>query len=125
MSNLQPTCVEYLTRLREQRDSAHATDELSLRAALDDFLRRAAETLARPVRFIGEGKKLVQGQPDFTVAENDLPIGYIEAEAYNINLGQLSGHAKEQNERFTANLDNFLLTNHLEFQRPQGPLPRY
>ena len=45
-----------------------------------------------------------------------LPIGYIEAEAYGRDLDALTGHAAEQNARFIENLDNFILTNFVEFQ---------
>ena len=45
-----------------------------------------------------------------------LPIGYIEAEAYGRDLNNLTGHAREQNARFTENLDNFILTNFVDFQ---------
>ena len=45
-----------------------------------------------------------------------LPLGYIEAEAYGRDLNRLTGHAQEQNARFTENLDNFILTNFLDFQ---------
>ena len=45
-----------------------------------------------------------------------LPVGYIEAEAYGRDLDALTGHAQTQNERFIENLDNFILTNFVEFQ---------
>ena len=109
-------CADYLTELRALCGSVMATGELSLRPALDRFLNRAAEVFSRPVQFIGEGKKVAAGKPDFVVTRNDLPIGYVEAEAYGVDLNNLMGHAKEQNDRFRANLDNFLLTNHLEFR---------
>ncbi len=113
--DFQEACKEYLTNLRDMRGSMLATGELSLRPALDTFLKRAAEIFGRPVQFVGEPKKIPVGRPDFTVTVNDLPIGYIEAEAYGIDLNNLTGHAKEQNDRFRANLDNFLMTNHLDF----------
>ena len=109
-------CIHYLNELRTLRGSAVATEELSLRAALDRFLKQVAEIPERPVQFIGEGKSVKVGRPDFTVTLNDLPIGYVEAETYGVDLDHLTGHAKEQNDRFRANLDNFLLTNHLEFR---------
>ena len=115
-TNFQNTCIDYLTELRAIRDNALATDELSLRPALDSFLKRASEIFNQPVIFLSEGKRLDVGGPDFTVIHKDLPIGYIEAEAYAADLDNLSGHAKEQNERFRTNLDNFLLTNYLEFR---------
>ena len=45
-----------------------------------------------------------------------LPIGYIEAEAYGRDLDALTGHAQTQNTRFIENLDNFILTNFVEFR---------
>ena len=45
-----------------------------------------------------------------------LPIGYIEAERYGRDLNNLTGHAREQNDRFVENLDNFILTNFVDFQ---------
>ncbi len=80
--DFQEACKEYLTNLRDMRGSMLATGELSLRPALDTFLKRAAEIFGRPVQFVGEPKKIPVGRPDFTVTVNDLPIGYIEAEAY-------------------------------------------
>ena len=112
----QQLCLTYLTELREAHQQALATDELSLRPALDRFLKAAAEQIGRPVVFLSEAKKIASGRPDFTATVNGLPIGYVEAEAYGVNLGKLTGHAKAQNDRFCANLDNFLLTNHLEFR---------
>ena len=44
------------------------------------------------------------------------PIGYIEAEKFGIDLDALTGHAREQNARFIKNLDNFILTNFVEFR---------
>ncbi|GAK53870.1 adenine specific DNA methyltransferase [Candidatus Moduliflexus flocculans] len=111
----QQLCLMYLTELREARQHALATDELSLRPALDRFLKAVAEQIGRPVVFLSEAKKIASGRPDFTATVNGLPIGYVEAEAYDVDLKKLTGHAKEQNDRFHANLDNFLLTNHLKF----------
>ena len=105
-----------MTALREARQHALATDELSLRPALDAFLKHAAEHFERPVAFLSEAKKISSGRPDFTATVSGLPIGYVEAEAFGVNLDKLTGHAKDQNDRFRANLDNFLLTNHLEFR---------
>ena len=45
-----------------------------------------------------------------------LPIGYIEAERYGRDLNNLTGHAEAQNARFIENLDNFILTNFVEFR---------
>lgn len=102
-TTFQGICREYLTELRSRRSSELATQELSLRSALEKFLKQAAESLNRPVQFIGEGKGGKGGRPDFIVTSRDLPIGYIEAEAYGVDLENLTGHAKGQNDRFRAN----------------------
>ena len=56
------------------------------------------------------------GRPDFIARDELLPIGYIEAEAYGRDLNNLTGHAATQNARFIENLDNFILTNFIEFR---------
>ena len=48
--------------------------------------------------------------------EGLLPLGYIEAEAHGRDLDALTGHAEAQNARFIENLDNFILTNFVEFR---------
>ncbi|MBM3235821.1 DNA methyltransferase [Candidatus Poribacteria bacterium] len=115
-TTFQQICIDYLTELRNLHSSRLATNELSLRPALDKFIKRTSGIFGLPVLFVGEPKKIEAGKPDFTAISNDMPIGYIEAEAYGTDLDNLTGHAKEQNERFRMNLDNFLLTNYLEFR---------
>ena len=56
------------------------------------------------------------GRPDFIAIDGLLPVGYIEAEAYGRDLDALRGHAAAQNVRFIENLDNFVLTNFVEFR---------
>ena len=71
----------------------------------------------KTVRFVQEPRRLDQiGRPDFVAMDGLLPIGYIEAEAYGRDLNNLTGHAQEQNARFIENLDNFILTNFVDFQ---------
>ena len=121
ITEFQHLCVSYLANLREIQCHRLTTPELSLRPALDALLKQAAAALCRrPVCFISEAKAIAAGKPDFTATVKELPIGYVEAEAYNVNLDALTGHAKEQNDRFRANLDNFLLTNHLDFRLYSG-----
>ena len=115
-NNLRQICRAYLEILRDTREEPQATVELSHRTALDNFLKQTALVLERPVTILGEPKKIEVGQPDFIVTHEHVPIGYVEAEGINANLDNLKGHAKSQNKGFRENLDNFLLTNHLDFQ---------
>ncbi len=109
----------YLSRLSQLRQNTQATGELSLRPALDELFQNLKPA---QVDFVGEGKQLAVGRPDFTFTRgfHHDPIGYVEAEKISADLGNLSGHAKAQNERFCADLDNFLLTNHLDFRLYDG-----
>ncbi len=109
----------YLSRLSQLRQNTQATGELSLRPALDELFQNLKPA---QVDFVGEGKQLAAGRPDFTFTRGLYhdPIGYVEAEKISADLGNLTGHAKAQNERFSADLDNFLLTNHFDFRLYDG-----
>jgi hypothetical protein len=109
-------CAAYLSQLSTLLHNPQATGELSLRAALDALLQNAKAETKSDIAFVGEGEKIATGRPDFVLTNNGVPIGYIEAEKYGLDLDKLSGHAKTQNEGFIQNLDSFLLTNHLDFR---------
>ena len=117
--NFQTRCNRYLQEIRRTQESAAATPELSLFPYLQAFLEElSVEHFRRnTIRFVQEPRRLDQiGRPDFVAMNGLLPLGYIEAEAYGRDLNQLTGHAQEQNARFTENLDNFILTNFVDFQ---------
>ncbi len=122
--NFQEHCKQYIQKINQTRSSSDATPELSLHSHLHEFLEYVttdADCFDKPeITFTLEPKTIVKiGRPDFIAKEGMLPIGYIEAEKYGIDLNNLTGHAKEQNERFKENLDNFVLTNFVDFQRSQ------
>ncbi len=117
--NFQTRCDRYLQRIRRTQESAAATPELSLFPHLQAFLEELSvdHFERKTVRFVQEPRRLDQiGRPDFVAMDGLLPIGYIEAEAYGRDLNNLTGHAQEQNARFIENLDNFILTNFVDFQ---------
>ena len=117
--NFQTRCNRYLQDVHQTQSTAESTPELSLFPDLQAFLEdiAIAHFDRDTVQFIQEPKRLDQiGGPDFIAMERSLSIGYIEAEAYGRNLNTLTGHAREQSERFIKNLDNFILTNFLEFR---------
>ncbi|MDE0485293.1 MAG: N-6 DNA methylase [Candidatus Poribacteria bacterium] len=117
--NFQRHCDHYLQTINETRTSPNATPELSLHTHLQTFLKAvSAECFDKPdITFTHEPKKIDQiGRPDFIASDGFLPIGYIEAEEYGTDLNNLTGHAAEQNERFKENLDNFILTNFVDFE---------
>ena len=110
--NLQTRCNRYLQEIRRTQESAAATPELSLFPHLQAFLKElSVKHFCRDtIRFVQEPRGLDQiGRPDFVAMDGLLPIGYIEAERYGRDLNNLTGHAREQNDRFIENLDNFIL----------------
>ena len=112
----QQICHTYQQSIQHTHAQSDATDELSLHPHLRTFLEKTAELLEYEITIISEPRRLEVGRPDFVVSSGLFPVGYIEAEAYGRNLDALTGHAKTQNERFIENLDNFILTNFVEFR---------
>ncbi|MDE0011648.1 MAG: N-6 DNA methylase [Candidatus Poribacteria bacterium] len=117
--NFQVHCKRYLQNIDHTQADTEATPELSFfphfQAFLEDIAVNHFERAT--ITFIQEPRRLDQiGRPDFIVREELLPIGYIEAEAYGRNLDALTGQAETQNTRFIENLDNFILTNFVEFR---------
>lgn len=116
--NFQTHCDRYLQKIRYTQESAAATPELSLFPHLKAFFEELSiDHFDRDIRFTQEPRGLDEiGRPDFVAQDGLLPIGYIEAERYDRDLNRLTGHAEEQNRRFIENLDNFILTNFIDFQ---------
>jgi hypothetical protein len=110
------SCNAYLKNLQQTSANPEATSELSLRQHLDALLQDAMALFAPGLQAVGEARANEWGRPDYVLTQNGLPVGYVEAEKPSADLRHLTGHAKEQNQRFAANLDRFLLTNHYHFQ---------
>ncbi len=106
----------YLRQLQAKQSEGHATEELSYHDPLRDLLESAVASLDLSVVIIHEPKRLHGGRPDFILTRDGMSIGYVEAEAFGADLDRLTGRAREQVDSFRANLDNFLLTNFLEFR---------
>ena len=117
--SFQTYCSRYLQNIHRTQTNTQATPELSLFPHLQTFLEElfVGHFDRDTIRLTQEPKGLDQiGRPDFIAIDGLLPIGYIEAEEYGRDLNRLTGHAREQNQRFIENLDNFILTNFLDFQ---------
>jgi hypothetical protein len=102
----------YLEQLQAVAQQPHATGELSYHGALERLLR----TLRPDLTLVHEPTRTVVGRPDFAILHQHAPVGYVEAEAYNADLDNLPPHAKAQTDAFRQHLENFLLTNFLEFR---------
>jgi predicted helicase len=102
----------YLEQLQAVAQQSHATNELSYHGALEHLLR----TLRPDLTLVHEPTRTVVGRPDFAILHQHAPVGYVEAEAYAADLDNLPPHAKAQTDAFRQHLENFLLTNFLEFR---------
>jgi len=102
----------YLEQLQAVAQQPHATSELSYHGALETLLR----TLRHDLTIVHEPTRTAVGRPDFALLQQHAPIGYVEAEAYAADLDNLPPHAKAQTDAFRQHLENFLLTNFLEFR---------
>ncbi len=117
--NFQRHCNQYLQHIDQTRTDPNATPELSLLPILKTFLDNVTpECSERPnITYTLEPRSINEiGRPDIIAKDVLLPIGYMEAEKYDIDLNHLTGHAAQQNQRFIENLDNFILTNFIDFQ---------
>ena len=116
----QRHCKQYIENINQTRSNPDATPELSLLPDLRTFLQNIAAEYFDQTEIILtlEPRNINQiGRPDIIAREGLLlTLGYIEAEKYGTDLNNLTGHAAEQNERFKENLDNFVLTNFVDFQ---------
>ena len=116
--NFQTHHDRYLQNIHRTQITGEATPELSLYPHLQAFLEDLFVDFGRnTLALTQEPRQLDQiGRPDFIAMDELLPIGYIEAEAFDRDLDRLTGHAEAQNARFIENLDNFILTNFVEFR---------
>ena len=114
--SFQQICNTYQQNIQYTLADSDSTAELSLHIHLKILLEEVAELSGRDLTITHEPRKLDIGRPDFVIKDGLFPLGYVEAETHNKNLDRLTGHAKAQNERFIKNLDNFILTNFVEFR---------
>ena len=117
--SFQTHCNDYGQQIDQTRAADEATPELSLLPILKTFLEDVTDECFNRtnVRFTLEPRNINEiGRPDLIATDGVLPIGYIEAESPDTDLNNLTGHAKEQNDRFIQNLDNFILTNFIDFE---------
>ena len=119
--NFQSVCDTYLQDIRRTHENPLATGELSLHRHLTTFLEHAAACLGHNITITHEPRLLEIGRPDFIATDaNQNVVGSMEAEKFGIDLDALTGHAKTQNARFIENVDNFILTNFVEFRLFSG-----
>ncbi len=85
------------------------------------FLKTLVESLQSGITATNEPKRIACGAPDYiitkgTIAQGEIPLGYIEAKDVGKDLDRLDKREKEQFERYREALPNLIYTNYLEFR---------
>jgi hypothetical protein len=99
----------YLTELNEKVATGDATEH-SHRPAL----QRLIEALAPGTVAVNDPKHSAVGAPDFIIKRGQIITGHIEAKDIGKNLGEVE--KTEQFKRYVPALNNFILSDYLEFR---------
>lgn len=106
---------EYLKKIEKIAKSKKATEH-SFRSDLKDLFFNLGEKHLKldNLTIINEARRISCGSPDLLIEKDDIPFGYVEAKDIDINLDKMI--TTEQIQRYLKDLDNLIITNHLEFQ---------
>lgn len=115
--NFEKLVRKYLEELRKRAQDPDATDEMSLRPALNVLVYGLPEVFGKEgLQITLEPLRKSFGTPDYKLkTSKGYLIGYIEAEGLHDDLDNLPPDAQEQVERFQKAGLRFVLTNHLSF----------
>jgi predicted helicase len=85
------------------------------------YLKTLVESLQSGITATNEPKRIACGAPDYiitkgTIAQGEIPLGYIEAKDVGKDLDRLDKREKEQLERYREALPNLIYTDYLEFR---------
>ncbi|MDD9822433.1 MAG: N-6 DNA methylase [Gammaproteobacteria bacterium] len=107
-----PPIRAYLKAVAERHRRGDATEH-SYRGDLEMLLRE----LLPETDITNEPRRITDcGAPDYVLARGGVPLGYIEAKDVVKSLDNLSSGDQEQFRRYMQSLDNFILTNYLDFR---------
>jgi predicted helicase len=99
----------YLDTLANHLQAGNATEHTH-RPALQNLLN----ALLPEYRVTNEPRRLDCGSPDFEIAKDNVPLGYVEAKDVGADLDKVQ--KSEQLMRYFRSLDNVILTDYLEFR---------
>ena len=110
---MSPSAIRaYLKAVAERHRRGDATEH-SYRGDLETLLR----AMLPGVDITNEPRRITDcGAPDYVLARGGVPLGYIEAKDVVKSLDNLSSGDQEQFRRYMQSLDNFILTNYLDFR---------
>ncbi|MBU4268124.1 MAG: N-6 DNA methylase [Acidobacteria bacterium] len=100
---------EYLKQVK-QRYAAGISTEHSYRADLQNLIL----LMVKGIQVTNEPKRQKCGAPDYIIQKKQVPLGYIEAKDIGVDLNKTE--TSEQIKRYLQSLENFILTDYLEFR---------
>ena len=104
--------IKAYIRALDKKFAGGAATEHTYRSALEALLEEVA---TKPNLLVtNEPKQIPCGMPDFTVAREGAPVGWVEAKDLDKDL-DAPAH-EEQIERYADALNNLIVTNYLEFR---------
>jgi predicted helicase len=101
--------IEYLKQVKHRYTTGNSTEH-SYRADLQNLLL----ALVKGIQVTNEPKRQKCGAPDYIIQKKQVPLGYIEAKDIGADLDKTE--ISEQIKRYLQSLDNFVLTDYLEFR---------
>jgi predicted helicase len=112
MNDIQ-TYLDQIERAYSRNDATEHTHR--------PFLKTLVESLQSGITATNEPKRIACGAPDYiitkgTIAQGEIPLGYIEAKDVGKDLNKLDKREKEQFERYREALPNLIYTDYLEFR---------
>jgi predicted helicase len=112
MNDIQ-TYLDQIERAYSRNDATEHTHR--------PYLKTLVESLQSGITATNEPKRIACGAPDYiitkgTIAQGEIPLGYIEAKDVGKDLDRLDKREKEQFERYREALPNLIYTNYLEFR---------
>jgi hypothetical protein len=77
-------------------------------------LQQLLESLAQNVLVTNEPARIACGAPDYILTRGSIPVGYIEPKDIGVALDNVE--KSEQMQRYTASLENLILTDYIDFR---------
>ena len=102
------TIEEYTSNIKKRYQTG-----ISREHAYRGDLQQLLETLLPDTIVTNEPARISCGSPDYVITRKDIPIGYIEAKDIGVDLDKTL--KSEQIKRYTASLDNLILTDYVTF----------
>ncbi len=104
-----PPLHTYITSIAATHAGGISTEH-SFRGDLQELVR----ALLPDVDITNEPRRIECGAPDYVLARDGIPLGYIEAKNVDKSLDDTTHRA--QLKRYVESLDNLIFTNYLEFR---------